>query len=304
MGGPEYVFFNGEVVPYAEAKVHISAPAIKYGAGVFEGIRAYWNHEGEQLYVFRLAEHSKRLANSIKIMRMESSFTVDELSDAVVAVVQANQFREDVHVRQIVFVDGNGLVEAQGPVGIAATALPRGRSSKSAGMHLSVSSWTRILDNAMPPRVKCVANYQNSRLAYLQAKMDGYDGTILLDSGGKVTEAQTSCLFLVRDGVPVTSPITSSILESITRATLIQLLDEVHNLTVQQRAIDRTELYVADEAFVCGSGAEIIPVVAIDRHKLGEGRIGPITKAIQGTYFDIVRGINPAHGEWRTPIYK
>lgn len=300
---PKYVFFDGEIVPYAEAKVHVMTPALKYGAAVYEGIRAYWNADQEQLYVFRLMEHSKRLLNSIKAMRMESSFTFDDLNQAVIRVLKANEFRQDLHIRQCVFVDGDGPVGATGPVGMHVVALPKGRFSRPEGMNLCVSSWTRISDSTMPPRIKCCANYQNGRLAQLQAEVDGYDAPLMLDVQGKITEAPIASFFLVRDGIPLTSPLTSSILESITRATIIQLFKEVHRLEVVQREIDRTELYIADEAFLCGSNAEIAAVVSIDRHKLDNGQIGPVTKAIQKTYFDIVRGINPAHSEWRTPIY-
>lgn len=297
------VYLNGELVPYERATVHVMTPAMKYGAAVYEGIRAYWNAEEEQLYVFRLEEHARRLQNSMKAMRMERNYDLEELCAAVLETLRANGFRQDLHIRQSVFVDGSGPLGARGPVAMVVVPVRKGRFNALEGLKLCVSSWTRISDRSMPPRIKCIANYHNGRLAQLQAEADGYDVPLLLDEKGKVTEAPTATFFLVRNGVPVTCPLTSSVLESITRDTLIQLFQEKHNAEVEVREIDRTELYLADEAFICGSGAEVAAVASIDRHPIGDGSIGPLTKAIQETYLNVVRGTNPAYPEWRTPIY-
>ncbi len=155
----------------------------------------------------------------------------------------------------------------------------------------------------MPPRIKAAANYHNGRLAFIQAKLDGYDGVILLDRAGKVTEGPTSCLFIVRGGEVITPPLTCGILESITRETLVELFQEAHGIRVQEREVDRTELYLADEAFFCGTGAEITPIASIDRHMLSDGKPGPLTRAIRETYLSLTRGFDPAHSEWRTPVY-
>ena len=300
---PTQVYLNGELVPYDRATVHVMAPAVKYGAAVYEGIRAYWNEEQGQLYVFRLEEHARRLQNSIKAMRMEKSFTIEELCEAVLKTLHANNFRQDLHIRQCVYIEGHGPIGAKGPVAMTVVPVAQGRINSLEGLKLCVSSWTRISDRSMPPRIKCTANYHNGRLAQLQAEIDGYDVPLLLDDHGKVTEAPTATFFLVRDGVPITCLQTSSILESITRDTLIRLFKDKCDLTVVEREIDRTELYIADEAFICGSGAEVAAVSSIDQHLLGTGSIGPVTSTIQSSYLDIVRGFDSSYPEWRTAIY-
>jgi branched-chain amino acid aminotransferase len=297
------VYLDGELVPYEQATVHVMTPAMKYGAAVYEGIRAYWNGNEEQLYVFRLQEHAHRLRNSIKAMRMDRAYHLEDLCEAVRVTLRANRFTQDLHIRQSVYVNGPGPLGAKGPVAMVVVPVPKGRFNPLEGLNLCVSSWTRISDRAMPPRIKCTANYHNGRLAQLQAEVDGYDAPLLLDEKGKVTEAPTASFFLIRDGIPITCPLTSSVLESITRDTLIRLFKEKYNIDVVVREIDRTELYVADEAFICGSGAEVASVASIDRHLIGDGSIGPLTKAIQETYLNIVRGSDRSHLEWRTAIY-
>lgn len=301
---PKYLLLNGKIVPFEEAKVHVWTPAFNYGANVFEGSRGYWNDNEKQLYHFRPDAHARRLRQSMKIMRMEMTQEVEQLNEKTLELLRENEIREDCHIRQVVFVSyvGPGHSRTE-PIGTVVSTYYRGRSGPEEGIHCCVSSWRRISDNTVPPRIKCGANYQNSRMALMQAEVDGYDAVILLNDAGKVSEAQSACVFVVRDGVPITTPVTSGILESITRATLIQLFKEVHDIEVQVRDIDRTELYIADEVFICGSGAEIMPVVSIDQYQLGDGTPGPLTKEIRSTYFQVVRGDVPLHPEWRIPVY-
>jgi branched-chain amino acid aminotransferase len=194
-------------------------------------------------------------------------------------------------------------MEATGPVGLAVDALPRKLSTKP-GISACVSSWMRIADGAMPPRIKCSANYQNGRLATLEAKANGYDTALLLNGRGKLAEAPGACCFIVRRGVPVTPPVTADILESVTRATLLELFRKELGVTPEVREIDRTELYVADEAFLCGSGWEITPILSIDQLAFGEGKEpGPVTRAIQDCYFGVVRGERLSYRDWLTPVY-
>jgi branched-chain amino acid aminotransferase len=302
---PKYLLFNGEIVPFEEAKVHVWTSAFNYGANVFEGSRAYWNEKDQQLYHFRADSHARRLRQSMKIMRMGITDEVEQLNPQTIELLRKNEIREDCHIRQVVFVNYVGPGHARtSPVGTVVSPYYRGRSGPEEGIHCCVSSWRRIDDNVIPPRVKCGANYQNSRMALMQATADGYDAVILLGGNGKVSEAQSACVFIVRDGVPITTPVTSGILESITRGTLLQLFQEVHNTEVQVRDIDRTELYVADEVFLCGSGAEILPVASIDRYQLGDRAPGPLTEEIRRTYFGVVRGDLPLYPEWRTPVYQ
>ena len=301
---PKYLGLNGEFVPFEETKVHVWSPAFKYGAQVFEGLRGYWNEEQEQLYIFRMDAHYDRLLRSMKVMRMEITEDVEQLNEKTIELLKANGFRENCHIRQVVFVKHDGYSMAElGPIGTVISTYYRGRFSDKVGVHCCVSSWQRISDNSIPPRVKCGANYQNSRLALVQAKVDGYDVPILLNDAGKVSETYGSCLFIMRDGVPITTSVTSSILESITRSTVMQLFEEVHGIKVQVRDIDKTELYVADEVFMCGSGAEVTPVLSVDRYQVGDGTPGPLTRKIRDTYFEVVTGAGRLHPEWRTPVY-
>ncbi len=300
----KYVSQNGEVVPFDEGKVHIFSPAVKYGATVYEVIKGYWNHQDEQLYLFRAQKHLERLEGSVRLARFDSPYGSRTLLSWLMALIEANDFREDVDSRLMLYIDGDGGVAATGPVGVGIVSLPKINLFDTEGsLRCCVSSWRRIEDDSMPPRIKAAANYHNGRLALIQAKLDGYDGVILLDRAGKVTEGPTSCLFIARGGKVITPPLTGGILESITRETLIELFKEAHGVEVQEREVDRTELYLADEAFFCGTGAEITPIVSIDRHELGDGKPGPLTGAIRETYLSITRGLTPAHSEWRTPVY-
>ncbi len=301
---PQYVWFNGGIVSYDRACVHVQSAAMKFGAAVYEGLRGYWNADARELYVFRQDAHIQRLGQSLKLMRMEAPFTPAQMRDGILEVLRANNFREDVHIRQSAFLEGDTAMTSTGPVGMAVAAYPMGRIKNSeAGLHYTISSWLRIPDSAMPPRLKCIANYHNGRLAALQARADGYDGTFLLNSRGKLSETPGASMFLVRGGRPITPSITSDILESITRDTLIHLFAEVHGLAVEERDVDRTEVYVAEEVFVCGSAFEVTPVVSVDRYTVGDGKVGPLTKAILATYLDAARGQVPARRDWLMPVY-
>ena len=300
----EFLYMDGKVVPFGQANVHMLSPAVRYGASVFEGLRGYWNQEMKQLFVFRLPDHSKRLQQSMKLMRMVEIYPIDKLNKAVIEVIRANHFEQDIHIRQIVYVGGDGPVTSTAPISMFVAALPKGRKYDTAqGVRACVSSWTRISDNSIPPRIKCAANYQNSRLAHIQAKLDGYDTAIFINQQGKVSEGPGECIFIVRDGIPITPSVNSDILESITRKTLIYLFKEFFGLETQEREVDRTELYIADEAFLVGSGTEVSHVTAIDKHIIGDGEIGPLTRKVSEAYFQIVRGINRSNEEWRFPIY-
>jgi branched-chain amino acid aminotransferase len=305
MSQVKYMSLNGKVVPTADARLHILSPAVKYGTNVFEGIRGYWNAGKKELFIFRLTEHLQRLQFSMKVMRFGDSYSVDYLRDCILELIKANDLREDTYIRLFAYVDEpDGEMTAAAPVGMAIAAAPKGRRDKAqAGIHVAVSSWTRISDNAMPPRIKCVANYNNGRLAWMQAKADGYDNVILLTQRGTVAEGPGACLFIVRDGVPTTSTVASDILESITRGTVVQIFKEYLGLNSVERDIGRTELYAAEEAFYCGTGHEILPIVTIDRHPVGDAKVGAFTQTLREKYDSLVRGEIVDHAEWRTPAY-
>ena len=304
MAASRYLYLNGRLVPYDEARIHVQSGAVKYGGSVFEGLRAYWNADQGELYIFRLQEHIDRLFASLRLMRMEHRFTREELADSILQVLRKNEVRQDVHIRQSAFIEADAALEATGPVGLAVDARPH-RVTEKPGIAVCVSSWTRISDASMPARIKCSANYQNGRLAMLEAKTNGYEGALLLNSRGKLSEAPGACCFMVRGGTPVTTPVTADILESVTRGTLLELFRTELGQTPVERDIDRTELYVAEEIFLCGSGWEITPVVSLDRIPLGDGKEpGPVTRAMQACYFAVVRGEKPAYRRWLTPVHR
>ena len=295
------IWMNGKAVPGEQAVLPVNSAAVFYATNCFEGLRAYWNADDGEMYGFRLAEHFARLRESMKMMRFSVPYSDVDLYEAVREVIKANEVREDIHMHLVAYVLGTGL-DATTPTGLYIN--PRRRPSAPAGLRCCVSSWTRTNDNAIPIRLKSGSNYQNGRLATLQAKADGYDTPILLNQSGTVAEGTGATFFMVRRGVLLTPPLTADILESITRTTLLQDVIPDLGLEVQERDIARTELYVADEAFFCGSGYEITPIVSIDRFPLGNGEVGPMTKKLSRAYMDLVRGIDKRHPEWRTPVYK
>jgi branched-chain amino acid aminotransferase len=299
------VWQNGQIVPLEKATVNVLTPAVLFGANVFEGLAAYWNSKEEELYCFRFADHFKRLFESLKIMRMTVSYTVEDFFSFTRETIKANDFREDIHLFQVVYVDDIKGLFSQKKLGMYIAARPHMHMLETTkGIHCCTSTWTRISDGSSPPRVKSGPNYQNSRLASLEAEAKGFDWAIILTNRGKVSEAPGACLFMVRNGQVVTPSVTSDILESVTRATLIELFSKEMMMPVAEREIDRTELYVAQEVFLCGSGVEITPVVSLDRIAIGDGKTGPITRKVQKLYFDVVRGEHKGYSEWRTPVYK
>ena len=236
-------------------------------------------------------------------MRFAGTLETDYLAERLSALIPANAPDDDVYVRLLVYIKGIGLMATRGPVGWTAAAMPRDKPKfAEKGMQLGVSSWSRLSDNASPPRIKAAANYHSARLVQLQAQSDGYDGALMLTPAGKVSEAPIACFFMVRDGTLITPNLTSNILESVTRDTIIRLYEASTGRRVEQREVDRSELYFADEAFVCGTGQEIVPVVGIDRLPVGDGVPGPVTRALQQQYFDMVRGRVPDTHGWHTPV--
>ena len=300
MERPRYIFLNDEIVPWEDAKVHVSTVAFKFGTAVFEGLRGYWNEDHQQMYLFQMDAHMRRLEYSQKFMQVFDGAYVREKT---IELLRANEFRATVHSMATVFVEGFGGPAVSGPVGLAITAATRGGPGQlEEGCTAQVSSWQRVADNAMPMRVKCNANYQNGRLAGMQARADGYDTAILLNARGKVSEGPGMCFFMMRDGVASTPHTSSDILESITRSTVIDLLRE-SGVEVQERDIDRSELAAADEAFFCGTAWEVTPVTAIDRLKVGDGEVGSVVRGLQERFFSVARGESADHPEWRTPVY-
>ena len=297
------IWMNGKLVPQAEAVLPVNSAAVFYATNVFEGLRAYWNAADGELYAFRLAEHFARFRESMKMMRFTVPYSDADLYEAVREALRGNDVQEDVHMHLVAYVGGAGL-DSTSPTGMYINPRRRGRITDGAGLRCCVTSWQRTSDNAIPIRLKSGSNYQNGRLATLQAKADGYDAPIFLNQHGTVAEGSGATFFMVRRGQLVTPPLTSDILESITRTTLLDTLAPALGIEVVERHIARTELYVADEAFFCGSGYEITPILSVDRFNLGSGGVGPITQRLLTAYMDVVRGVDKRFPEWRTPIYK
>lgn len=293
---------NGKAIPFEQASIHPLAVGVAYGAAVFEGIRAYMNPATGRLSVFRLEEHLARLDQGMKFMRFDDPPSRDVMRQGVLDSIRVNEPDGDCYIRLQVHIESRGTQVTTGEVGWVCAAIPRERNAKrESGLAACVSSWTRIADNTMPARIKATANYHAGRIATLQAKTDGYDMPILLTRDGKVSETAAACLFLVRDGVVVTPTRDSDILESVTRDTVLRLAAE-NGFPVEERRADRTELYVADEVFLCGTGQELSPITTVDRLPVANGKPGPITMQLQAAYEAVVRGTTDAHAAWRTPV--
>lgn len=301
-----YVWFDGRLVRVKNAKIHVLSPSSQYGLNVFEGIRCYWNEEKKQLYAFRLEDHLRRLKQSQKLLLMEDRYTIDELREAFLTVVKANGYREDIIIRQTLFVDGSGSWYSASPVNMFISPIPKTKTNpeyQKQGLHCCISSWQRINDNSLSPRIKCGANYINSRMAQLEALRNGYDTAIFINKDGNIAEGPGSCLFMVKGGMLITPLLTDSILESITRDTIIRIARDMLHIPVIERSISRTELYTCEEAFLCGSAMEITPILDLDQYRIGNGAAGPMTLAIHRAYLDIVTNTVPDRNNWLCGVY-
>jgi branched-chain amino acid aminotransferase len=303
---PKYLWWNGRRMPWEEATVHVTDLAWSTVGAVFEGIRGYWNEEQQELYVFRLQEHMDRLIDSMKLVRLPRDYAADELIEASVALLRANDTREDTYIRPLAYSQnssGKRLSDTAVDLGLLINTHPMASQLTSGdAIKVKVSSWTRISDTVMPPRIKNISNYRNGQLATMEAKADGYDNALLLSPQGKVSEAPGACVMMVRKGQLVTPPVTDGILESITRDAILTMARESLGADVVERSIDRTELYLADEVFLCGTAFEVTPVVEVDRYQVGNGEIGELTGSLQQLYDDVLRGREDRYAAWRTPV--
>lgn len=301
----EYMFMNGEYVDAKVASIPVRTHAFLYGTSVFEGIRAYYNKEDNQLYAFRVQEHYERLLRSAKVMWMKTPYSIDEYCNITKNLLKKNDYKTDVYIRPTLYKSsqkvGPTLTDNEDSFLIFTT--PFGDYFDSdRGLKLCVSNWRRTSDNAIPPRAKVSGAYANSALIKTDAHEAGFDDAVVLSESGQVTEGSAMNIFLVINGVLITSNTTDDILVGVTRNTIIELAKEL-NIPVKERAIDRTELYLADEVFCCGTGAQIVPVESIDHRMVGNGKIGKITKQISDLYFDVVRGKVEKFRNWCMPIY-
>ncbi len=302
---PKYASLDGKIVPWDDARIHIASAGFKFGTAVFEGLRGYWSNEESEMNLFRMDEHMRRLEFSQKFMRFDELIPGNLITEKTLELIQANEFKgENLHIMTTVYVSGMGGPGVCGPIGLSITAQERPRTDRIMnGVTAQVSSWMRVPDQAMPMRVKCNANYNNGRLATVQAVADGYDTAIFLNARGKVSEGPGMCFFMIRNGALITPTVSSDILESITRDSVIELSEEIFGTKPIERDVDRSELLAADEAFFCGTAWEVTPILAIDRVKIGTGAIGPMTKRLQQTFFEVCDGSSELHAEWRHPVY-
>lgn len=297
---------NGEFVPVERGMISVRTHGFAYGTGCFEGIRGYWNESEQQIYLFRLREHYERLLRSCAILQISLPYTVDQLIDISTELVQRNEQRQDVYLRPVAYksdltigVRLHGLQDD-----FIITSEPVGNYIDTNGMSAGVSSWRRIDDNAIPARAKIIGAYVNSAFAKSEAMQNGFDEAIMLTHEGHVSEGSAENIFLVINGELVTPAPTENILIGITRDTVIELARREFGRITRERQIDRTELYVADEIFMCGTGAQIAPIISVDHRPVGNGHIGPISSAIQQLYNDVVRGRSSDYcTQWCTPVY-
>ncbi len=300
------LFMNGEFVPAERGYISVRTHAFSYGTGCFEGIRGYWNEENQQVYLFRLREHYERLLRSCKIMQITLPYSVDDLIEISIELIRRNNQRQDVYLRPVAYkadeVIGVRLHGLQDHFII--TAEPMGNYINITGMRCGVSSWRRIDDNAIPARAKILGSYVNSAFAKSEALQNGFDEAIMLTHDGHVSEGSAENIFLVMNNELVTPAPTENILLGITRDTVMQLALREFSRITRERQVDRTELYIADEIFLCGTGAQIAPVIEVDHRPVGNGQIGPLSRDMQKLYFDVVRGRRPEYREqWCTPVY-
>lgn len=303
---PDYVWWKGKRVAWDEATVHVTELGWSTVPGVFEGIRGYWNAEHNELYVFRLKEHLDRLYRSCKLVRLGIPYDYDQIYEAIIDLLRANDTREDTYIRPMVYVPETSgkrfaQLESEAEVLINTSPMPS-HLGTGYSQTAKISSWTRISDNVMPPRAKGFSNYRNGQLATMEAKADGYDVALMLNDRGQVSEAPGACLMFVANGKLITPDTRQSILESVTRDALITLARDELGLEVIERDVDRTELYLADEIFTCGTAAEITLVTSVDRYDVGNGEIGPITARLERLFHDVLRGREEKYAAWRTPV--
>lgn len=306
MAPGKYAYIRGGIVPIEQAQVPVMTHALNYGTGCFEGIRGHWNEERRELYVFRLAEHYRRLSASARILLMQLPLPVDELCELTVELLRRNEHREDTYLRPLLYMSspviGVRLHDLQQDFSLFST--PFGAYVEAEGaLRLRTSSWRRVEDTAAPARAKITGTYVNAALAKSEAVLDGYDEALVLTQDGHVSEGSAENVFAVIDGKLVTPPVTDNILAGITRATLIELAREELGLPTEERSIDRTELYTADEVFLCGTGAQVLPVREIDRRPIGDGGAGQLTEQLQFLYDRVVRGRHERYMRWLTPVY-
>ncbi len=304
---PNYAYFRGKIVPYSEAKVGVMTHALNYGTAVFGGLRGYWNEEEEQLFVFRPRDHYRRLLNSTKMMCMAFDYTPEQLTEITKELLRTEGHRRDVYVRPLAYkadeaigVKLHGLTDE-----LTIFSVPFDKYvANDTNAHVTVSSWRRIDDNMIPARGKISGAYVNSAFIKTDALRAGFDEALVLTQEGHISEGSAENIFMVRDGVLITPPVTENILEGITRRSIMELAREVLGIPVVERPIDRTEVYICDELFMTGTAAQVTAITKVDFRPVGEGVMGPITSQLRDLFQRVVRGKVPEYRHWNEPVYE
>jgi len=302
----KYAFFKGKIVPFAEANISIMTHAFNYGTAVFEGIRAYWNPEQNQMFVLKLREHYERLQISAEAIRIKLAYSLDQMCQTTLELCKKNDYREDIYIRPIAY-------KSEEKIGLGLTGIeddfciylsPFGPYLDiNQGIRVCISSWRRISEKSLPLGAKINGAYINSSLAKAEALENGFDEAILLSPDETVAEGSGENIFMVKNRELITPPLSEIILPGITRVAIMALAKKELGINTTERYVTKEELLTADELFFCGTGAQISSIIEVDKHKIKDGKVGPITKQLQAIYFKAARGDDPKYSEWVTPVY-
>jgi len=302
---PKNAYFQGKIVPYSEAKVGVATHALNYGTAVFGGLRGYWNEEQKRLFVFRPLDHYRRFLNSCRMLCMEFEHTPESLTDLTLELLRRDDYRQDIYIRPLAYKadEGIGVRLHDLKDDLTIFALPFGQYIKNdTSAHVTISSWRRIDDNMIPARGKISGAYAGSALIKTDAARAGFDEALVLNQEGHLTEGSAMNLFMVRDGFLVTPPVTDNILEGITRRSVMELAKNELGLTVVERPIDRTEVYICEELFLTGTAAQVTVVTKVDYRPIGQGVMGPIAEQLRKLFLEVVRGNNPKYAHWNVAV--
>jgi branched-chain amino acid aminotransferase len=304
---PKNAYFQGKIVPYSEAKVGVLTHALNYGTAAFGGVRAYWNEDEKQLYIFRAKDHYRRFLNSAKLLCMDLDHTPESLTQLTVDLLRVDGYQQDIYIRPLAFksdeIIGVKLHGLNHELSICALPFDKYLADDT-NAHVTISSWRRVDDNIIPARGKISGAYANSAFIKTDAVRAGFDEALVLTQEGHISEGSAMNFFMLRDGVLITPPVTENILEGISRRSVIELAREELKLNVVERPVDRTEVYLCDELFLTGTAAQITAVTRVDYRPVGSGKMGPVTGRLYQLYQDILRGKVAKYQYWLTPVYK
>ena len=302
---PKNAFFQGKIVPYSEARVGVATHALNYGTAVFGGLRGYWNAEQKRLLIFRPTDHFRRFLHSCRLLLMEFEHTPESLTELTRELLRVDGYQQNIYIRPLAYkadeAIGVRLHDLTNELTIF--AMPFGQYIKNdTNAHVMISAWRRMDDNVIPARGKISGAYVNSALAKTDAALNGYDEALVLTQEGHLTEGSAMNIFIVRDGTLITPPVTENILEGITRRSVIELARSELNLTIVERPIDRSEIYICDELFLTGTAAQITAATRVDHRPVGSGAMGPVTTRLRELFAEIVYGRNPSYAHWNTAV--